>query len=299
MSARRDNAAVLAAQDVLRDRSLIGPMPWILAILMFITVLAAATGLSMGLSAYHLSSDVAQRLTVQIVEANADIRHAQTHAIAQRLGSTEGVASAMIVDEAKVAKLVEPWLGSDGIEAGLPYPSLIDVTLRPGAQLDSRALQADLVASAPSVHVEPDAQSLGPLVQLLGVMTWLAVSIVALMMVAVAAAVILSARAALNTHRATIDILHLMGSSDRQIASIFQRRIVKDALVSGAIGLAGAVLVLVAFQLLVTQTQSEFLGAALLPYWAWPLPLLLPLLATLLANSAARMTVMRALKAML
>jgi cell division transport system permease protein len=299
MKGRSDHAGALAEYRVLRESRVMGPMPWVLAILMFMTVLAAAAGLSTALAAYGLSKDVAQRMTVQIVEANPDIRRAQTQVVAARLKGMDSVLSVDVVDDDRLGKLVEPWLGSDGAEAGLPYPSLIDIALRPGARLDMAAIGADLRARVPSVHVEPDSQWLRPLVQLLALVGWLALAIVLLMMVAVSAAVILAARAALNTHRDTIDILHLMGSSDTQIARLFQRRIVIDALMSGVIGLVTAVLVLIGVNIAIQQTGSDFLGSSFMPFWVWPALLVLPGLATALANSAARITVLRVLRRIL
>jgi cell division transport system permease protein len=286
----------LSDGKVLQDGKVMGPMPWVLAILMFITVLAAAAGLAMGTTAYGLTNDLSHRLSVQIVEANPDIRHAQTVAVAHMIQATEGVERVEPVDDATLDKLVSPWLGQDGADAGLPTPSLIDVTLQSGATLDLGALKSKLASAAPNAHIVPDSQWLGPLVQLLSVMTWLAVAIVILMMVAVAAAVVLSARAALNTHRPTIDILHLMGSSDAQISGLFQRRIVIDAFVSGVIGLIAALIVLAMLQAVLATMQSEFLGAALMKWWAWLLLLLAPLMAAALANFTARATVLQALK---
>jgi cell division transport system permease protein len=49
-------------------------MPWVLAIMMFLTVLAAAAGLGLGNAARNLDSQVGNRLVVQIVEANPDMR---------------------------------------------------------------------------------------------------------------------------------------------------------------------------------------------------------------------------------
>jgi len=299
MSKAKDRAATLGDARVLRDGRGLGPMPWVLAILMFINVLAAAAGLAMGGAALSLSDDLAHRLTIQIVEANPDIRSAQTQAVHHLLSGMPSIKSVNIVDDATLNRLVEPWLGKDAAEAGLPYPALIDVTLQDDANIDLRGLTADLVAVAPSVHVEPDMHWLSPFARLLTLLSVLAAGIVVLMMVAVAAAVVLSARAALNTHHSTIDILHLMGASDSQISRVFQRRIAAEALISGVIGLVGAVVVLVGVEVLIMSTSSEFLTGVFLQWWAWIVLALLPLFAAGLANLAARTTVMRALRKML
>lgn len=299
MSTAKNRAATLGDARVLRDGRGLGPMPWVLAILMFINVLAAAAGLAMGGAALSLSDDLAHRLTIQIVEANPDIRSAQTKAVQHLLSGMPSIKSVSVVDDATLNRLVEPWLGKDAAEAGLPYPALIDVTLQDDANLDLKSFTSDLVAVAPSVHVEPDMHWLSPFARLLTLLSVLAAGIVVLMMVAVAAAVVLSARAALNTHHSTIDILHLMGASDSQISRVFQRRIAAEALISGVIGLVGAVIVLVGVEVLIMSTSSEFLTGVFLQWWAWIVLALLPLFAAGLANFAARTTVMRVLRKML
>ena len=61
---------------------------------------------------------------------------------------------------------------------------------------------------------------------------------------ATAAAVVLATRGALDTHRFTIEVMHGIGATDRQIAALFQRRIAIDSLTGSLVGaaLAGAVL---------------------------------------------------------
>ena len=45
---------------------------------------------------------------------------------------------------------------------------------------------------------------------------------------------LLAARSGLDTHRDTIDVLHMLGSTDVQIARLFQRRIAFDTLFGGS-----------------------------------------------------------------
>jgi len=149
------------------------------------------------------------------------------------------------------------------------------------------------------VRIEPDIAWLSPFARLLTLLTGVAAAIVALMLAALAAAVMLSARAALNIHRTTIDILHTMGASDAQIAFVFQRRISAEALSAGVIGFVCAVIVMLGIEAAAAAMTSEFLGTASLQWWAWVILALLPVLAAGLANISARATVMNALRTML
>src|SRR4051794_41575940 len=66
-------------------------MPWVLAIMMFLTLLAAAAGFGLGSAARSLSADVGNRATVQIVEANPDRREAEARAATALLQRQPGV----------------------------------------------------------------------------------------------------------------------------------------------------------------------------------------------------------------
>ena len=127
----------------------------------------------------------------------------------------------------------------------------------------------------------------------------LAIAIVALLALALTAAVLLAARTALGTNRDTIEIVHLLGGTDAQVARVFQRSIGYDAAGGGAVGLALALVVI-----LVLARRFAGLGAGLvnngaLTWGDWLLLALVPVLSTLLAMVTARLTVLHALRKML
>jgi cell division transport system permease protein len=272
-----------------------GPMPWVIAIMMFLTVLAAAAGLALSAGADRIEQQVGNRVTVQIVEPNPDQRAAQAQSAETVLQRTAGVAEVRRVPDDEVALLLEPWLGDLAADADLPVPAMIDVDLAADGRGALPALQAAVRQAAPSAIVSDVAEWLTPLAGLLTSLQWLAVGLVALMIGATAATVVLAARASLNTHGQTIEILHLMGATDHQIARLFQRRIALDVLFGGLVGLAIALVVLVLIGGRVAAIGSELLGAASLPEGGWLLLILLPLAGAALALLVARVTILRAL----
>jgi cell division transport system permease protein len=291
--------ASAADRRLLPEGRMAGPMPWVIAIMMFLTILAAAAGMALAGSARTLGKDLDARLTVQLPEPNAGLRDAQANQILTGMRRLAVVKSAEAVPQAQLSALLEPWLGSEGIDGDLPLPALIDVELkRTGA--DDIAVVRELVAMiAPAARVDQQALWLQPLANLLKSLIWLAIGLVMLMTIATSAAVVLAARAALNTHRATIDVLHLLGSSDNQIAGIFQRRIALDALFGGFTGLLIALIVMVLIGERMRALGSELLGSAGLGWGGWLLLLTLPLIGAALSTLSARITVLRALRQIL
>jgi cell division transport system permease protein len=120
-----------------------------------------------------------------------------------------------------------------------------------------------------------------------------------MMVGATAATVVLAARASLDTHRGTIEVLHLMGATDLQVARLFQRRIALDALFGGLVGFGAAALALVLIGQRIGALGSDLLGSANLPATSWLALALLPVLGVGLAMLVARSTILRALGRML
>ena len=293
-ASRRASAA--ARHRLLPGGRLAGPMPWIIAIMMFLTVLSAAAGLALGAAVQAMSADLAGRASVQVVEADAAVRDQLAARTLQALRQASEVRAATPVDPAALADQLRPWLGEDAASADLPVPALIDVTLTPGAaEAKVDRLRRLLGSIAPSLRIEPHAAFLLPLAGLLTALGWLAVGVVVLMTVATGAVVVLAARGAHDSHRGTIDVLHLMGSTDVQIARLFQWRIGLDALLGGVLGFAFAVATLLVIGLRLDATGSDLLGAVALDGTGWALLALLPVAGVLLAVLTARWTVLRAL----
>lgn len=281
-----------AERRLLPEGRAAGPMPWVIAIMVFLTVLTAAAGLGLASAARSLGEQIAGRVTVQIVEANGELREAQARAAEEAARRLSGVRAVQRIGDEEIARLLEPWFGPG--ELDLPAPALIDVDLATPVALDR--LRAEVRRVAPSAKVDAQSRWLAPLKRLIGTLRWLAGGVVILMAIATGSCVVLAARSALNTHRSTIDVLHLLGATDLQIARIFQRRIALDALFGGGLGfLAGAAMLL----LLGDQAGaigSELVGVGRIGPLGWAALVAVPLAGALLATAAARLTIERALR---
>lgn len=267
-------------------------MTWIMAIMLFLTVLAGALGLGMFAATAQLDRQLAGRLTVQIVEPNAQVRDAQAAAMVATLARVPGVTRAKEADRARLAELLKPWLGDAGLDPDLPMPAMIDVEMRGG---DAAAVERAARMVAPQARIDRHAQWLAPVRSFMSTMSWLAVGLMLLIATATAAVVLLAARSGLDTHRDTIEVLHMLGSTDLQIARLFQRRIAFDTLLGGLAGCIAAMGVVWLLQARIGGLGSEMLSGVALQRHDWFILLLLPIAFSLLATFAARHAVLRAL----
>ncbi len=280
---------------VLPEGRFAGPMPWVIAIMMFLAVLAAAAALAIAHAATAMQGAIAGRVTVQLVEANPDLRARQRVAIVSELRQQSNVTDVHEIGDAQVRDMLTPWLGTDGLESDLPVPALIDATLVDSSPAAVAEITRTVQAVARSARVDRHADWLGPLGGLLDALRWLAVTLVLLTAAATAAAVILGARAAFDQHRATIDVMHLMGATDRQISRLFERRVAQDAVSGAALGFVVAVLALVVLGWRIDAVDSALVGGGTLGWLDWALIALLPVAGVGVAIAAARLTVLRAL----
>lgn len=283
-----------ADRRVLDEAGTLRAMTWVMAIMLFLTLLAAAAGLGTRQAATALERQLAGRMTVQVVEGSPAKRDTIAAQMVAALKALPQVRRVMPVDRAELTRLLAPWLGAAGADADLPMPAMIDVDLI--ADADPAAVVAAVRRIDAASRVDRHASWMSPVSGLMATVTWLAFGLVALMLSATGAVVVLAARAGLETHRATIEIMHMLGSTDVQVARLFQRRIARDAAL-GAIGggvLAMGVLALVAAR--IAAVGSDLLGSATLAPADWTILLLLPVAFVLLATLAARIAVLAALR---
>jgi len=277
-----------------------GPIPWVIAILIALVVIAAAGGLSLRNLAENARADLAGAVTVQIVEADPEVRQTRAQAAADALGDHPLVTSVRIVPEQELVALLEPWLGSSAASEDVPIPALIDVELsRRASSSEIAQLQAALVEAAPGAKIDAQSDWLRPVYDALAALQYLALALIVLVSFATAAAVWLAARSAFANHRDTVEIIHLLGGTDEQVTSIFQRSVLRDAAFGSVVGL---LLGLAAVWVLGQQfaaLDSGMVGGGNLGIGDWMLIGAIPLAGVMLALVTGRITIGFALKSML
>ncbi|KLE34892.1 cell division protein [Aurantiacibacter luteus] len=280
-----------------------GPMPWVIAIMIALTVMAATAGLALANVAGGARAEIAGGLTVQVVEAAPLERNRQAERALSWFANREDVASVRRVPDDELAALIEPWLGELGTGAedgGVPVPALIDVRLSgPVTAARLEQMRQGLARQAPAARIDAQASWLAPVFDAIRSLQLLAVGLIVLLAATSAAAVWLSARSALGANRETIETIHHLGGTDGQIAAIFQRQIAFDAALGGA---AGLLLGLAA--VFVLGQQFADLGSGLVAGGGlgaadWVLVGAIPLVGMVLAVITARYTVISALRRML
>lgn len=271
-------------------------LPWIIALMVYLAALSLAAALMLSDLASRWDTGLGGSLAVQVsplAGRDAQPLDARVQAVLKALSDLPAVADARALTQAESRALLEPWLGDGALVAELPVPILIDVRLAPGA--DAAAV-AKALARIPGTGVEDPGAWLEDLRRLAASVQWVAAIVVLLIGGAAVAAVIFAASAGLAVHRAEVELLHVIGASDRYIAAQFQRHVVRLTILGGGAGLALALATLLGLDWVARGLDAAMLPRLTLTPTEWTLLLLVPLAAAALAALTARVTVMRALE---
>ena len=269
------------------------PTVAVMAIMTFAMMVVAVAGLALANSAGLVASGVENRYVIELPAA----ARTEVDRAAAAARSVPGVRDVTPVPESEMRQTLERWLGEAASSRDLPVPALVTLKLAPGT--DPAVIAARLRAAVPSARFIAETAELKPLLRSIQALQWLAVSLVLLMAAATAAAIVLAARGALDTHRPTIEIMHGIGDTDAQLTRLFERKIGFDAIAGAAAGAAAAAAVL----LFVGGTGAAFAGelTTSTPLGSGDLLLiaLIPFTAVGLAVAVAHWTLLRALRATL
>jgi cell division transport system permease protein len=286
--------------DLALDRDSLGRfLPWLIAFMVYLAVLALAGALVLRATAERWDKGIGATLTIQIAPTDSAARDAgNVEAVLGVLRTIPEIARARAVDEAQLMALLEPWLGPAGA-GDLPVPRLIDVELKPDGRLDIVSLKARLAAIVPGVGIDDHRVWLERLVRLIRTAELLAVTVLALIALATIGTVVFTTRTGLAIHHEAIEVLHLIGAQDDYIARQFADRAFTLGFKGGVVGVAVALPALIAIGWAAGRMEGGFLPSLTMPLLGWAAIILLPGAAALLSMAAARLTVHRSIAQLL
>lgn len=279
-------SAALAFDDDPANRYL----PWIVALMVYLAILALAGAFALGGTAERWQNARSDRLTVQVPPGGAGLDR-----VIELLGATPGITDVRRLERSELIALLEPWLGTANAAGDLPLPDLIDVTVARDAMPDLEVLAARLAEQAPGVSIDDHDQWMGRLAGAARAVQVMALALTALITGAATATLVFATRASLAVHRETIDVLHLIGAQDGFIARAFERRALGLGLRGGLIGLG-----LATFTYALLMPVTAGLEAPLMPRFdlsptGFATLAALPLASAAIAMVTARLVVLKEL----
>lgn len=280
--------ASASQRRLLGEAPLRGPTAWVIAMMTFSIMIIGAAGLALANTAGLLTQAIEARYSIEIPAGPSDVETA-----VRIVRGVPGVTSAEAIPQSEMRRTLEQWLGPAAESSELPVPALINFDATPAANL--AAIQKRVQIAAPGATVTAHREAIAPLLRSLRLLQWIAFGLVLLLSASACAAVVLAARSALDTHRFTIEVMHGIGATDRQVTNLFQRKIAIDALIGSLAGALVAALVLLSLAA-GASFAGQLTGGATLSGADLLILALLPLVLTGLATWVARTAVSAALR---
>ncbi len=273
------------------------PLTAVIAVICFLASLSLAGFFAVSKAANDWTSDLRGSITVQIKGQDSITIASDTNKALEFLRGTRGIISARALSRTETTELLEPWLGKGNLPASLPVPGLIAIEATPELRSDLDLLAADLKDIAPGTNIDDHSTWNDTLAASARTAQIFAFSVFALIMGAVCTVIVFATRAGLAANREIVDVLHLVGATDRFIALEVQRRFLILGFRGAVVGMGVAVLAII---ILTTALGQRITGSYFLPaisndsgmfFWL----LIVPLITCLVAAWTARTTVLRTL----
>jgi cell division transport system permease protein len=285
-AARWKPASFLPEADA-RDPALL----FVVAVLCFLACLTALGVIAGNRAAQGWAGQLTGEATVIVRARGGETPDAAAARAAESLAGIAGVTEARALEREKAYALIKPWLGDVADLEDLPVPRLVAVSLDRKKPATAAALDKALKAQGLDAVVDDHSVWIKDIRRAAGVVRWTAAAIFVLIAGAAAAVVAFATRAGLTARRDVVEVLHLTGAEDAQIANLFELRFARVAAIGGA---AGAVAAALLGGLLRLIGGGQGITPALPIAWVDLLAVLpCPVLAALVAALAARLTARR------
>ena len=275
-------------------------LPWLIAFMVFLSVLAVAGMLVLNATASKWDQGVRGTMTVQVVPSDDALKDEQRlNAVLTVLATSPEIQRYDAMDDARLVRLLEPWVGPAAGSGELPLPRLIDVELRPTMRLTASQLSERLAEKATGIAVDDHRVWLDHLVRLIDTFEALAMVVLLFIVLATVGTIVFTTRTGLAVHREAIEVLHLIGAHDNYIARQFARRALWLGLFGGIVGLILAVPTLWGLAHLAHSLDERLMPDIGFGPVHWGVLAALPVAVALVAMSTAKITVLRTLERML
>lgn len=227
-----------------------------------------------------------------------DMLKGQVDTVIEVLKDARGIVAAKPLPDAKIAELLDPWLGKGIPLDMLPLPALIDVKLDPAAKVDLEKLQNYVRKHVPNAAINDhtgwlkDMFSFTDAIETIAYALTVAIALLAILIIVAAV------KARMAIHKSEIELLHLVGASDGYIANQFQHQALVSTLKGTLIGAVLGVVTVLGLAGMAGGESAIFPGLDLEPR-AWAVIAAAPVICGLvLAVLTARVTALRELSVM-
>ncbi len=268
----------------------------LMALMTFLCILAGCISISLNHMASAWSTGLADTVTIEVPFSSSTDR--KLDEVIDKLVTVKDIKDARVVEEEELQELVEPWLGK-GTNAltDLPVPSLITIKLSertPEALQEINSIVTDIF---PDAKIDAHDNWLDDILKLSKGLQIAGTALIVIIAIVTALTVSGAVRSRMAIHHMELELLHIMGASDKYITRQFQKYILFLSGKGILLGLLLSALTLITAHLLALNLPDTLPRFDLLDLHFYVLPFIC-LMLLLISTSAAYRTVMKVLKEM-
>lgn len=277
----------------------------LVGLMTFLGVMALSASFALSSMAYHWSSGLENKMTIEIPAETSQgkIRSAGeindlSVLVQDALQQQSSISQVEILSRTEVNDLIAPWLGDLSSLPDIPLPGLISVEFTSRNPETLQTIKTDLEKIVSNIVLDTHENWLADILKLTGALQFATILVCVLIGLTTITAIAGAVKSRIAIHKADVELLHLMGASDSYISNQFQRHTLILAFKGAFAGTVLGVSVLAVIMLFTGDT-----GTTLLPEFKLDMVhvftlLSLPLLACIIAALTARLTVRRELALM-
>ncbi len=234
----------LASAPIVRAGSVTGrSLTVVIAIMCFLACLTAGSVYMMYQAANAWLANMSNEITIQVEPVdNADTDQTMNEVVSF-LRLRPGISTVNPLGERESAKLLEPWLGSLDALKDLPLPRLIAIEIDTLAPPDLARLATQLKDQFPNAVLDDHRQWRKQITTVTRSFVLGGFAILALVGLATVGIIISATGSAMAANRDIVEVLNLVGATDRFIAHEFEKHFLTLGIRAGVLGAGLAMLV--------------------------------------------------------
>jgi cell division transport system permease protein len=270
-------------------------LPWIIGCMVYLAALALAATMGADRMADRWRSDLSGTFSIQIppnASTTPSERERLLSDIVDGVSKMPEVASVHVVSDEEKQRLLEPWLGPNGMPEDVRLPDLVVVQLRSDTPSALAAVKARIAGLTPDATIEDHARWQGDMLAFTHSIELLASIIIGLIAAAAVTTVIFVTKTGLSIHRRVIEIVHLVGAYDSYIARQFLLHAMRLGFIGGIGGAGLAGLTLIGLDRVLGQAQTSLLPTLALDLNQWLALAVVPIAVSIVAMITAHLTVL-------
>ena len=273
------------------------------SIYMYLFVIVLAIVMAVNSMAASWEKDIMGALTVQIIPIEDENKHIdsektleQQNKVLQFMENVSGVKSVRVLSSEDIEKLMTPWLGNKIDISELPIPALLDVGLKNDGSINYDEITRGLKQITPNATIDNHRLWLNKLLKFASSLKQTAMLVLLLVIGICAFSIYYSTRTSLWINRETLEILHVVGATDKYIAKQYALTYAKIGFFSGIVGLLIAIPCIILIGKYGLSTESGLISGAKLSVFAWGLIMMTPLFSSIYSMITSYITVKHSLE---